>query len=120
VSEAKVEVPLYDAAKVEEWRARAKQYLADPDILENDLDEGLLLLLQVQLHAALNPTEGVDGLRISLQAAKDYRDMADTILRARRGPGDEDEEGEGNDAVEGVDSARRKARKSARGKRAEG
>lgn len=119
MSDKDVEVPLFDPAHVEEWKAKAKQYIADPELLETDLFEGLLVLQQQQFFAATNPGGGTDGMRIALQAGKDFRDMADTILRARRGDQD-DEESEGDDAIDGVESARRKARKSARGKRAEG
>lgn len=98
-------------AEIEKMLERAKAWLADPELLEQDLDVYLLVGLQINQHAAERPGKGAEGLRIQLQAVRDGREMAAVILegldRRRR---------EDDGADDGPEATRRAAKPPAQRK----
>jgi hypothetical protein len=89
--------------------AKAREWLADPALLENDLDVDLLTGYQINQRTAVRPPKGAEGLRIQLQAVRDGREMAAVILegldRRRR------EDDGSDDSVEAARGAAKPATK---------
>jgi hypothetical protein len=69
-------------AKIALWKERAAQWRADPNAFAGSALDSALVQVQFLEDVGLNPEAGRNGLQVSLQALRDYRELYELVVDA--------------------------------------